>query len=394
MVDGANSASREVVRGYFETLGRTVEQRWSAHRNNEDALPDVAGSVLAEIPVPPEATPVNVLDFVASSGRLVPQEPTGFGDPPVTLYRARDFYISALYWLDGTTSIHQHSFSGAFRVLAGSSIHAPYRYETREAVTRRLKVGELRLDHPELLRTGDVRPIVAGDAFIHALFHLERPSVTVVVRTNRQSFGTPQFDYLRPGLAYDPWSRDESLKRQLHSLSTLHAIAPDEALRTAKDMVAATDFLSAFLIARRWFGLDRSDRAGDLVEHLVRRHGSAAEILHAVFPEVQRQQRIILRRQLVHDPDHRLLLALVLNVPDRTSIDTLLRARFPDESPGTLLARWVEELSSERLRDISGLRLSDGERDAVCRALAGGGGDIAALGSAVRNTPLLEALVG
>jgi hypothetical protein len=35
--------------------------------------------------------------------------------------------IEALFWVDGTTSIHQHSFSGAFQVLAGKSIHSRYR---------------------------------------------------------------------------------------------------------------------------------------------------------------------------------------------------------------------------------------------------------------------------
>ncbi|MFN2514442.1 MAG: hypothetical protein ABR568_23900, partial [Pyrinomonadaceae bacterium] len=44
-----------------------------------------------------------------------------FGNPPITLFAGPRFHIDVYYWLDGTTSIHQHSFTGAFQVLLGSS---------------------------------------------------------------------------------------------------------------------------------------------------------------------------------------------------------------------------------------------------------------------------------
>src|SRR4051794_18745742 len=115
MSDERRARSIEGVSAYFETLGASVERTSAGHQNNEDLFPQVASRVLAETPVPDDADAVGVLNFVTSCRRLVPQERLGFGDPPVTLYRGRDFYISALYWLEGTTNIHQHGFAGAFR---------------------------------------------------------------------------------------------------------------------------------------------------------------------------------------------------------------------------------------------------------------------------------------
>ena len=160
---------------------------------------------------PPEASSHGVLRLLSSISSLVRQEPLGFGEPPITLFRSRDFAISALVWLDGSTAVHQHGFSGAFRLLEGSSIHVEYNFSVAETITRRLLLGDLQPQGAELLQRGDVRQITAGSDFIHALFHLDRPSVTVVVRTNSESLGVPRFGYFAPGLAYDPFFKDDGL---------------------------------------------------------------------------------------------------------------------------------------------------------------------------------------
>lgn len=389
--------SLDAIGRYFEALGQGVERKWATRRNNEEFFPAVAGEVLAETPVPPDADAIGILEFLTSRHRLVPQEDFGFGEPPVTLYRSRDFRISALYWLDGTTSVHQHKFSGAFRVLEGSSIHVEYDFSPQETITGRILVGDLRHGRAELLQRGEVRQIVAGSAFIHALFHLNRPSVTVVVRTDRQDMSTPQFEYFRPGLAFDPFYKDETLIRQLSGLRTMHEFAPMDALRCAREMISASDFFGGFLTLRSWFGVNRADQLDDLIEHFIRIHGSVADILWPVFADQKRQHAIMIRRRLVQEAMHRLFLALVLNLPDRASVDSILLRMFPEEEPADLLARWVEELSSPEHRGVSGLHLSGEEVRAVTDALHAPGsgfeGAMSTLGSRVRSTPLLEALL-
>jgi hypothetical protein len=162
--------------GYFELLGHETERRWAAVDGDKGGFAEIAAAVLADVPMPVGFDSATLLADVVARRDLPTQEDprAGFGEPPLTLFRGNEFFVSALYWLDGTTTIHQHSFSGAFRVLSGSSLHMPYDFDVREALSDRLKLGALDMHAPEILRCGDIRAIHYGDEFIHSLFHLER----------------------------------------------------------------------------------------------------------------------------------------------------------------------------------------------------------------------------
>jgi hypothetical protein len=47
----------------------------------------------------------------------------------------------------------------------------------------------------ELLNVGDVQEIQAGRQYIHSLFHLDQPSATIVIRTEKSPLYLPQFAY-------------------------------------------------------------------------------------------------------------------------------------------------------------------------------------------------------
>ena len=380
---------------YAADLGRAVEDGWAARGDHVSAFPEVSAKCLREVDVPADLDAPSILRTVATTRHLVRQEdPKGtFGRPPVTLWRSRDFFVSALFWFDGTTTIHQHGFSGAFRVLAGGSIHAPYQFSVAEEITHRLVLGTLGLSGPELLRVGDVRPIEPGERFIHALFHLERPSVTLVVRTFGQPTGQPQYNYLRPGVAYDPFYRDDLLERRFQSVVALADLDPDLGAETACELINDEDLWVGYLLARRWFAhVDRGDRLQRLLQALTRRHGDITAPLLASFEDERRNVSISARRQLLTDAEHRLFLALLLNLPDRASIDKILSQRFPGEDAGALLSRWVTELASPSRRGISGLVMDEARTAAVAEQLRSGRSD--ALGRVKLAGPPSELLQG
>src|SRR5450432_3304985 len=177
-----------------DRLGIEVERRWQATDYDPRHFSDVAVAALAEAGLTEKLSPDDVVDWALSALTLPRQEtlPATFGQPPVTLFRSRRFYIEALFWIDGSTSIHQHAFSGAFQVLEGSSIETRYAFETERVFDGHLVLGKLRTASTAMLRRGDIRPIASGPrGLIHALFHLERPSVTVVVRTFRDADAGP-----------------------------------------------------------------------------------------------------------------------------------------------------------------------------------------------------------
>lgn len=363
---------------YAAGLGQAIEDAWAARANHVAAFPEVATRCLEEVDVPEGLSPASILRTVAMTPHLVRQEdPRGvFGNPPLTLWRSRDFFVSALFWLDGTTSVHQHAFSGAFRVLVGGSIHAPYRFSRTEEITHRLVLGDLQLDGPELLRVGDVRTIEPGGAFIHGLFHLERPSVTLVVRTYGQPMYEPQYNYLRPGVGYDSFYRDVQLERRFDSVIALASLDPDAGASAACEFIGSEDLWVGYLMARRWFTrADRGGRLQQLLEALSKRHGDVAGPLLSAFDHERRLLSITTRRKLLTDPEHRLFMALLLNLPDRASVDRVLAQRFPSEDPGALLARWITELASPSHRGVSGLVMNEADIAAVAGELRAGRAD-------------------
>lgn len=384
-----------VVEDYSRALGQEVEQSLRNRRFHLASLPEVATTALQDIPVPDELDAVAILRHVAATPDLPQQEdPKGrFGHPPVTLYRGRDFFVSALYWLDGTTSVHQHGFSGAFRVLTGGSLHVRYGFSTVDEVTHRLAVGDLKLATSELLDVGDVRVIEPGDGLIHALFHLERPSVTIVVRSYVQPIGQPQLNYLRPGVAYDPFYRDDLIERRLQSIVTLADMDTNQGFAAARDFLDVEDLWPGFLLALRWAErVDDGAGLGALLDELEFRYGEIVVTLRAAFEQQCRVRMIASRRRLLHDPDHRLFLALLMNLPDRRSVESLIRQRFPGEAPGPVLVRWVSDLSAPAMRGLSGLALSPEALSSLAEAILGSSDALGSIPLGRRPPELLEDL--
>ena len=148
----------------IDELGANLEQAWRGNDYDAEVFPELATTTLRQSRLAEQVTPQEVVEMVFAGGTLPQQEDplATFGQPPVTLFRGRRFYIDALFWVDGTTSIHQHGFSGAFCVLHGSSIETTFRFDLERNVDSLFKLGTLQILSSALLRQGDVRPIASG----------------------------------------------------------------------------------------------------------------------------------------------------------------------------------------------------------------------------------------
>lgn len=392
----ANELNADAVSGYFHVLGRSIERRCEAGSQMAERFPDVATQVLAETEVPPAVTPESILRHALSPHAQLERQSdpsASFGQPPITLFRSEHFYIDALYWLDGTTDIHEHRFSGAFRVLAGSSLHAVYDFADRLEVRPTFHLGSASLREAEALRAGDVRPIRSGHEFIHSLFHLERPSVTVVVRTYSDSWTGPQLSYEKAGIGYKPGAPDDPLHKRVQALLTLAELAPDDARRAAEDLIPV-DMETAWTVIRYWFGGVGQEGVDDLVAAIDRHYGDFSVTVQRALEERRREQAIISRRRMLRSPDHRLFLALLLNLPDWMSVRSIVSSLFPDDEPEATLARWLTELAAPENRGASGLRLSEEQIRSVVSAIrTGSNAGLVEVAATLRQSPLLADLL-
>ncbi|MEQ1860996.1 MAG: hypothetical protein ABMA13_13760 [Chthoniobacteraceae bacterium] len=330
---------------FFADLGRTVFARWKAENFSLPAFPEIARRALEERP-PSEHVDLSELvhDFLRDDAQPF-QTQSGFGQPEIVVYDDPRFYIQLLFWLDGTTDIHQHEFSGAFHVLAGSSIHSLFAFEKAQSVTPHLRVGRLRMTKTELLETGRTLPIVSGRDYIHSLFHLDTPSVTVVVRTQTDVGTGPQFTYLPPHIAVDPVHADALTMRRKQLIDVMEKTEDPAYAGLVIEMLADLDFERGFFVLQNVANcLQSLGDWEDAWKVFRKKHGKLADYVAPTLTEIARRDGISAMRSSITEVEHRFFLALLLNVPNRDDILGMVAQRFPGKPIETIL-RWAAELA-------------------------------------------------
>ncbi len=354
---------------FFEDLGRVVEQRWRDRSYSEESFPLIAEQALGELDAVAHVNAWDVIRFLQGGLTVPTQQEDDFSDVPITMYIGSRFRIDVYFWLDGTTAIHEHSFSGAFQVLMGSSIHSVYSFEDRREVNAHFSVGNVLLKSVEALGVSDVRRILPGGDFIHALFHLERPSVTITVRTKHVPQALPQYLYLKPHIALNPFYNEQLTAKKVQSVRMLLRMAHPEAYSLIGEMISSADFQTSFhalaaafdhLVGKTQEGNtlrrdasqsgpslpDEWEHFQDLLKRAHRRHGQLVNLLPPVLAEKQREKVLIDLREHVTAPELRFFLALLLNLPHRTLVLDMVRRRFPQRDPVETVCDWMAELSN------------------------------------------------
>lgn len=331
----------------FRELGLAMERAWERVDYEPGALARIAPEHLEAAALHRRVAVDDLVEWGLRSHELPEQDDAkgDFGEPPLTLFSGRKFSVSALFWVDGTTSIHQHAFSGAFQVLAGSSIHTAYDFTPRRVVSAALMLGRLTARASHQLSTGAVEPIAAGGSSIHALFHLERPTVSIVVRTFAEPGARPQWSYLHPGVAFDPFYEEPWALRRVQLVRMMAATESPRFEQRVGDLVASSDLHTAFLLlqgCRRLPDLALVDR---LAARLAERHPDVAEDMAAALRDQRRDHMLVARREAVKDPQLRFFLAVLLNVRSRRRSLELVGASFPRVDPVEKILGWLRGLS-------------------------------------------------
>jgi len=351
------------MEGFFE-LGSLLEREWRNADYDEKIFPQIAADRLCNAGLPEKYSPWQVLEWTLGETELPTQRdiPGRFGEPPITVYSAPRFHIDVYFWFHGTTSVHQHAFCGAFQVMHGSSIHSWYDFEASDVVNSFCEIGEMRLRSCDLLNVGDVQKILPGRQYIHSLFHLDHPSVSIVIRTDKSPLFLPQFDYHKPGLAVDPFFEQVATIKKQQAIGAMLRARRSDADEELTKLLTNSDFHTAFLyltivhshlrsngIGQMFGAAEWKKRFEDLLDITAERHGTRAEMLRKVFAYRERLDDLVNRRSFVDAPDHRFFFALLLNLDSRDEIIRLIAERFPDSDPIEKILDWTYELSQMRL---------------------------------------------
>jgi hypothetical protein len=119
-----------------------------------------------------------------------------FGEPPLTLFSSpsENFVLDLYVWESAHTSVHQHSFEGAFCVLTGKSIESTYSFTEIKSLGAHSALGKLIPVQIETIKPDDIKPIKTYDSLIHRVIHLDKPTVSLVLRTRKKT-ERPQLSY-------------------------------------------------------------------------------------------------------------------------------------------------------------------------------------------------------
>ncbi len=330
---------------YFEKLGRTVLERWRQQNFSLEAFPELARTAIDEAPPSGNVDIDEMIHEFLSNDEQPFQSESGFGQPELIAFNDTRFYIQILFWMEGTTEIHQHEFSGAFHVMQGSSVHSEFDFVGARSVTPHIRIGDLRAKRIELLETGRTIPITSGRECIHSLFHLDTPSVTVVVRTHHDPGTGPQYNYLPPHIAIDPLHADALTARRKQLLDVLETLGDPDYVKLVGEMMESLDFERGFNILRHSMArLQALDDWDAVLATFQKRHGELALGVPDTLAECLRRETITQMRHHIGKPEHRFFLALLMNVQNRADIHALITERFPDQSPVETILGWAEEL--------------------------------------------------
>ena len=335
---------------FFRSLGERIERVWIGHSYEEEVFAEIAREALEQEPPHRHVGIADIVDWTFGSSHACqqPNERELFGEPPVMLFQGPRFYIEALFWLSGTTAIHEHAFSGAFTVLAGSSFHSNWHFTLERTINPRLLCGRLERVSTEILRPGSIRSIRPGNRLIHQLFHLDLPSVTIVVRTNREPRHLPQYQYLPPGLAIDHEDREGLRTRRLMFLNGMARGHLGGLRECAHKLIENADLETLY---HMFSALTRHRAERALLDELYglahRRHGHVVDLFREVCEGERRSHVVSTRRDKVSDPQARFLLALLMLMPDRDAIFEAIRLQHPDAEPLAAIETWLECMSGK-----------------------------------------------
>src|SRR5260370_16470312 len=153
--------------------------------------------------------------------------------------------------------------------------------------------------------------------------------------------------FLPPTIAHDPFGDIPSLKRRTQLLRMLLISGKRaEYDEIAHHILVTEDAYSVFQFLLSTFELiEGEDERHNLLLAARLRHPKLIEALQPALLQAERRNKIVRIREQVSSSDLQFFLALLLNIPERPAILSLIEQRYPSRDPITAIVTWVRELS-------------------------------------------------
>lgn len=330
---------------YFSSLATDVRAEWSRASFDENVFAQIVERQLNRRKPSQNLGSKDIIDWALF--RRVSRTAGATSPSAIEVYADDHFCITVYFCLEGSIAIHHHAFSGALHLIEGSSIHSVYQFKETQRLNDRFKWGQTAVDRVELLKQGDTRQITRGAGLIHQLFHLDRPTVCLVVRTLGETAAAGHaYRYWYPSIAFAPHpsrARSQFFAHLANVDASLYDARLVRYLRTC-DPVEAVDLLGSAALRNEpgW-------APNTLAQLKDAPYAEALEPLTLALREHKRVHQTLELRRQVTSPNLRRVLAILLTSRELERALSLLRETFPQREPRASLLWAMEELAALEL---------------------------------------------
>ncbi|MHB1221971.1 MAG: cupin domain-containing protein [Gammaproteobacteria bacterium] len=328
----------------FTDLGENIRQKWAKYNYSEDALAETASEILDNTKLHQQISPNDIIDLALKPDPMLSahQVDSPFGDLQQITYRHAKFFIEVLYWSDGATAIHDHGFSGSFYVMHGSSINAEYTFDKTDKINHHFWFGQLSKPTISKLSAGSIKPIYSGRRFIHSVFHLDNPTISVVVRTHQDDDAMPQFEYRGSKIGLVEEFSPEFAKK-VQGLKFLLSSNNEKFIKCFKEIYIESPLDEKYWLIRAFYiNLCKISVLWEFINH------TNDERIRCIIQSVGEEallSKIIKLRAKIQDPELRYFIALLMNLPTWEGIVDFIKNNYFND-PNIVIARCFTKLTS------------------------------------------------
>ncbi len=317
---------------------KSVEEKWKTHHNKVDRLPELCIETIGE------------LNLFASAQSLA----THFPYQELKRYKAHpangiiavaetEFLGMYLhYWFDDIATPHHHAWTGFFMNLKGRVIHSVYDFIPAERMGAHLAFGELRNHTTELITEGMAVPVHPGDGYIHSLWHIDSPCISLSVRIKSSKFSPDALT-----LDYDRWSGTAFCVSQRDDVSQLYKwlrlqLKTNEGnyYRIIDDIIVQEDVTTVILLLGMIMNTEMDlDLADYLNDHVPDKAPGLRERYPAFAEGLARNRLFSNIRLNVTEPELRGLFGALYLASDLNHFLEIFSLIFPDHEPKQKAAR-------------------------------------------------------
>lgn len=151
------------------------------------------------------------------------QRLSSFSDVYYRLFDNGKFWVEVLNWWGSDINIHDHDFSAVQYQLKGSALNVEYEFSPLGKPKEGVVVGDYSIRNAALWRPGRHSIVRPGRIAPHNICHIDRPTVSLLIRTHPHAEFGPQWNYFPPGVASSYGVADAVFRKNIKSLRLLAA---------------------------------------------------------------------------------------------------------------------------------------------------------------------------